>query len=386
MNMLKAIRLPTWIILTSAVAVFAFFMWASWAEIDQITRGTGKVIPVAKVQIIQSADGGVIDEIRVREGDVVNKGQLLVLIDRIKVQSAVDESRAKVAAFRSVMSRIEAELYDRPLTFPAEVQAFPDFVTNQTALYRKRRQAIQAEIASLGSVQGLMQQELELNLPLVASGDVARAEIIRMQRGIADIQGQIVNKRSKYQQDLQAEFAKVEEEMVSAKQVLAQRMDALSATELRSSANGIVKNVRFTTVGAVLRPGDEVMQIVPTGERLIVEAQVSPRDIAFIKLGQTASIKFDTYDSAIYGSGSGLVSYISPDTLVEQRPDGENATYYRVNFDVDIADMKPKKPNEQIEIQPGMTITAEIKTGENTVLRYLTKPILKTVSESFGEK
>lgn len=386
MKMLKAIRLPTWIILTSAVAVFAFFMWASWAEIDQITRGTGKVIPVAKVQIIQSADGGVIDEIRVREGDVVNKGQLLVLIDRIKVQSAVDESRAKVAAFRSVMSRIEAELYDRPLTFPAEVQAFPDFVTNQTALYRKRRQAIQAEIASLGSVQGLMQQELELNLPLVASGDVARAEIIRMQRGIADIQGQIVNKRSKYQQDLQAEFAKVEEEMVSAKQVLAQRMDALSATELRSSANGIVKNVRFTTVGAVLRPGDEVMQIVPTGERLIVEAQVSPRDIAFIKLGQTASIKFDTYDSAIYGSGSGLVSYISPDTLVEQRPDGENATYYRVNFDVDIADMKPKKPNEQIEIQPGMTITAEIKTGENTVLRYLTKPILKTVSESFGEK
>lgn len=386
MNMLKAIRLPTWIILTSAFAVFAFFMWASWAEIDQITRGTGKVIPVAKVQIIQSADGGVIDEIRVREGDVVKKGQLLVLIDRIKVQSAVDESRAKVAAFRSVMSRIEAELYDRPLTFPAEVQAFPDFVTNQTALYRKRRQAIQAEIASLRSVQGLMQQELELNLPLVASGDVARAEIIRMQRGIADIQGQIVNKRSKYQQDLQAEFAKVEEEMVSAKQVLAQRMEALSATELRSSANGIVKNVRFTTVGAVLRPGDEVMQIVPTGERLIVEAQVSPRDIAFIKLGQTASIKFDTYDSAIYGSGSGLVSYISPDTLVEQRPDGENATYYRVNFDVNIADMKPKKPNEQIEIQPGMTITAEIKTGENTVLRYLTKPILKTVSESFGEK
>lgn len=386
MQMLKAIRLPTWIILTSAFAVLAFFLWAAWAEIDQITRATGKVIPVAKVQVIQSADGGVIDEIRVREGDVVDKGQLLVLIDRIKVQSAVDESRAKVAGFKSVMSRIEAELYDRPLTFPAEVQAFPDFVANQTALYRKRRQAIQAEIASLESVQRLMQQELELNLPLVSSGDVARAEIIRMQRGIADIQGQIVNKRSKYQQDLQAEFAKVEEEMVSARQVLAQRMEALSATELRSSANGIVKNVRFTTVGAVLRPGDEVMQIVPTGEKLIVEAQVSPRDIAFIKLGQTASIKFDTYDSAIYGSGSGLVSYVSPDTLVEQRPDGESVTYYRVNFDVDIADMKPKKQGEKIEIQPGMTITAEIKTGENTVFRYLTKPILKTVSESFGEK
>ena len=119
-----------------------------------------------------------------------------------------------------------------------------------------------------------------------------------------------MNKRSKYQQDLQAEFAKVEEELVSAQQILAQRMDALAATELRSPANGIVKNVRFTTVGAVLRPGDEVMQIVPTGEKLIVEAQVSPRDIAFIKVGQKASVKFDTFDSAIYGSGVGVVSFI----------------------------------------------------------------------------
>jgi adhesin transport system membrane fusion protein len=223
-------------------------------------------------------------------------------------------------------------------------------------------------------------------MPLVSSGDVARAEIIRMQRGIADIQGQIVNKRSKYQQDLQAEFAKVEEELVSAQQILAQRRDALAATELRSPANGIVKNVRFTTVGAVLRPGDEVMQIVPTGEKLIVEAQVAPRDIAFIKVGQKASVKFDTYDSAIYGSGIGEVSYVSPDTLVEQRPDGESVTYYRINLNVDIREMRPKQQGERIIIQPGMTVVAEIKTGENTVLRYLTKPILKTVSESFGER
>ena len=386
MDKLKSVRLSSWIIITSALAVIAFVLWASWAEIDQVTRATGKVIPVAKVQVIQTADGGVVEEMRVREGDTVSKGQLLVRIDRVKVQAAVEESRAKVAAFKSIMARIEAELYDRPLSFPADVRAYPDFVVNQTALFTKRRQAISSEIAALESVKRLMQQELELNMPLVSSGDVARAEIIRMQRGIADIQGQIVNKRSKYQQDLQAEFAKVEEDLVGAQQILAQRRDALAATELRSPANGIVKNVRFTTVGAVLRPGDEVMQIVPTGEKLIVEAQVAPRDIAFIKVGQKASVKFDTYDSAIYGAGLGDVSYVSPDTLVEQRPDGESATYYRINLDVDIREMRPKHQGERIIIQPGMTVVAEIKTGENTVMRYLTKPILKTVSESFGER
>jgi len=386
MNKLTSIRLSSWIITTSAAAVLSFFLWAAWAEIDQLTRAMGKVIPVDKVQVIQSADGGVVEEMRVREGDAVRKGQLLVRIDRVKVQAAVEESQAKVAAFRSIMSRIEAELYDRPLNFPADLRVYPDFIANQTALFTKRRQSISSEIAALEAVKRLMQQELELNIPLVSSGDVARAEIIRMQRGIADVQGQIVNKRSKYQQDLQAEFAKVEEELVSAQQILAQRVDALAATELRSPANGIVKNVRFTTVGAVLRPGDEVMQIVPTGEKLIVEAQVSPRDIAFIKIGQRASVKFDTFDSAIYGSGIGVVSYVSPDTLVEQRPDGESATYYRINLDVDISEMRPKRDNEQIIIQPGMTLTAEIKTGENTVLRYLTKPILKTVSESLSER
>lgn len=386
MDKLKSVRLSSWIIITSALAVVSFVLWASWAEIDQVTRATGKVIPVAKVQVIQSADGGVVEEMRVREGDTVLKGQLLVRIDRVKVQAAVDESRAKVAAYKTIMARIEAELYDRPLSFPAEVRAYPDFVSNQTALFRQRRQTISSEIAALEAVKRLMQEELELNIPLVSGGDVARAEIIRMQRGIADVQGQIVNKRSKYYQDLQAEFAKTDEELVSAQQILAQRMDALMATELRSPSNGIVKNVRFTTVGAVLRQGDEVMQIVPTGEKLIVEAQVSPRDIAFIKTGQQASIKFDTYDSAIYGSGIGVVSYVSPDTLVEQRPDGQSVTYYRINLDVDIRDMRPKRADEKIVIQPGMTLTAEIKTGENTVLRYLTKPILKTVSESLWER
>jgi adhesin transport system membrane fusion protein len=374
------------IVITIAAGLVLFLLWSLWAELDQITRAPGKVIPLGRVQIIQSADGGVIERILVREGDSVKRGQLLVTLEKTKLEAGVEEARAKVAALKSRMARIDAELFDKPLGFPADVRGYTEFVANQRQLYQRRRAALRAEIASLEATRTLMREELNMNRPLVESGDVSRSEIIRMQRGIVDIQGQISNRRSQYIQELQTEFTSTEEELVTAEQVLAQREDALSATELHAPTNGIVKNVRLTTVGGVLRPGDEVLQIVPTGERLIVEAQVLPRDIAFVKTGQTASIKFDTYDSGVYGAATGRVSYISPDTLTEQRSSGGDNIYYRVNLDVDISPMRPRRADERIEIQPGMTVTAEIKTGQTTVFRYLTKPILKTTSEAMLER
>jgi len=384
--MQKTTRSSGWIVITIVIAIIAFLAWSMWAELDQITRAPGKVIPIGKVQIIQSADGGVISQIRVREGDEVKRGQLLVVLDKVKLQAAVDESRAKVAALKSQKARIDAELFDKALSFPPDVRPFPEFMANQQQLYLKRRAALQSDLASLRAMKGLLQQELGMNRPLVASGDVARSEIIRMERSIVDVDGQMASRQSKYIQDLQAEFAKTEEDLVTAQQVLTQREDALEATDLVAPTDGIVKNVRLTTVGGVLRPGDEVLQIVPTGEKMIIEAQVAPRDIAFVKTGQTASIKFDTYDSSIYGAAVGKVTYISPDTLSEQRQDGSQAVYYRVNLEADIRNMRPRHAGEVIAIQPGMTATAEIKTGKNTVFRYLTKPILKTTSEALSEK
>jgi adhesin transport system membrane fusion protein len=384
--MFKASRTSSLVIITIAVALVAFIAWSLWAELDQITRAPGRVIPIGRVQIIQSADGGVISEIRVREGDKVKRGQLLVTLDKIKLAAAVTEARAKVASLKSSMARIQAELYDKPLAFPADLSGYPEFVANQRELYSKRRAALQSDLTALRSMRRLMQQELDLNMPLLKSGDVARSEIIRMQRGIVDVEGQISGKQTKYISDLQAEYTKTDEDLVTAEQVLAQREDALKATDLVAPTDGIVKNVRLTTVGGVLRPGDEVLQIVPTGEKLIVEAQVSPRDIAFVKLGQSASVKFDAYDSSIYGAGHGKVTYISPDTLSEQKPDGGTVSYYRVNLEVDASKLRPRHAGEKIEIQPGMTVIAEIITGKNTVFRYLTKPIVKTTSESMRER
>lgn len=288
------------------------------------------------------------------------------------------------------MARIDAELFDKPLVFPASLAGYPEFTANQRQLFYRRRAALNSELAGLDAMADLQTEELELNRPLLETGDVARSEIIRMRRSIVETRGRMSNLRSEYIKELQTEFTGTEEELVAAEQQLTQREDSLRAASLVAPADGIVKNVALTTVGGVLRPSDEVLQIVPTGEKLIVEAQVPPRDIAFVRIGQRARVNFDAYDSAIYGSGDGRVVYISPDTLSERREDGSSNTYYRVNLEVNTDTMRTepdgRPAGKSISLQPGMTATAEILTGKTTVWIYLTKPIFKTMSQSLQER
>lgn len=372
------------VILLTAVALAGFIGWASFAEIDQVSRATGQVIPSGRVQIVQSTDGGVIETINVKEGDRVRKGQILVTLDRVRLAAALDESKAKVASLKTAKARIEAELFNKRLVFPADVNDFPDFMANQQQLFSRRRMAQAQDIKALHRMLRLVEQELAMNRPLLEFGDVSRSEIIRLERSVADFEGQIANRQNKYLQDLQTEYAKIEEDLVSAEQTLTQRQSAFAVTKLEAPTDGIVKNVRLTTIGGVLRPSDEVLQIVPTGEELILEVKVSPADIAYVRKGQIASVKFDAYDSSIFGSAKGRVSYISPDTLTEQKPTGEQV-FYRIHIRVDTKTMRPQV-GQSIEIQPGMTATTEILTGYNTVLKYLLKPLIKTVDGAFGER
>jgi adhesin transport system membrane fusion protein len=377
----------------STIALFAIIafliialVWSFWAELDQVSRAPGTIIPSGHLQVVQSTDGGQITKINVREGDTVKKGQLLVELDDIKLKAAVNEGLGKVASLLSQQARINAELFDRPLAFPPEVRAYPEFVANQTLLYEKRRQAQHDQIASLHEMLGLMKQELDMNMPLLQQGDVARADVLRLQRSVSDIQSQIVNAQNKYLEELQTDYAKTQEDLVTAREVLTQRQDALKETRILAPVDGVVKNVKLTTIGGVLKPSDEVMSIVPTGDELILEAKMSPKDIAYVKVGQPASIKFDAYDSSIYGTAAGEVVYISPDTLAEQGPNGAQQVFYRVHVKVDTSRMRPHLPGEKIEIVPGMTATVEIQTGRNTVWKYLTKPINKTLNESMTER
>jgi len=376
----RASRLLLW---ASITTVAGFLLWANWAELDTLTRATGQVIASSRNQVIQAPDGGVLERMLVKEGDAVKRGQVLFRFDQTRAGASQQESRAKAAALRAAVARLHAEVFGGEPRFTG-LSGFSEVQANQHALFQRRQAAINEEVTALERSLALVKTELDMNLPLLKSGDVSRAEVLKLQRQVADIQGQITNRRNKYFQDAQAELAKAQEDLESVEQVLALRREQLAYTEVRAPMDGVVRNVRLTTQGGVAKPGDEILQIVPLDDDLIVEAKVRPADIAFIKPGLPATVKLDAYDYSIYGSIKGTVSYISADTLNEETR-ASDMPYYRVQIKTRDRNLSSRK-NERINIQPGMTATVEIKTGRQTVFRYLTKPITKTLDESLGER
>lgn len=367
-----------------ALALVAFLLWADWAELDQITRASGQVIASSRNQVIQVADGGVLSELPVHEGSPVKRGQLLARFDRTKAEAGYLESMARAAALRATVARLNAEVFGGQPKFPEMLEAYPELKANQLILFNKRQAALREEISALNASMTLLKSELDMNMPLLASGDVSKAEILKLQRQMVELQGQITNRRNKYLQDTQSELVKAQEDLDGVLQVVTQRKEMLDFTEIRAPMDGVVRNVRLTTLGGVAKPGEEIMQIVPLDDDLIIEAKVRPADIAFVKPGLPAKVKLDAYDYTVYGALDGNVSYISADTITEEMRGAEQA-FYRVQVKISGSQLHSRS-GEKIEIQPGMTATAEIKTGQNTVLRYLTKPVTKTLSESMGER
>ncbi|MBV7540300.1 HlyD family type I secretion periplasmic adaptor subunit [Acidovorax sp. sic0104] len=364
------------------IGIIALVTWAAFSKIDQVTRAQAQVIASARTQVIQSVDLGVVTRLHVREGDEVTAGQLLVTLEKARAEAAVDDSQSKLAALRAALVRLRAEVYGEPLVFEAELMAYPEYVRNQRALYERRKQAIDEDVASLRAAMDLAKQELDMNQKLVATGDVSLADVLRLKRMVAEIQAQIANKRNKFFQDAQAEMTKAQEDLNTQVEQVRDRKQVLEHTELTAPLAGQVKNIQLTTVGAVAKPGDVVMEIVPTGEDLIVEAKISTSDIAFVEVGQTASVKLDAYDYSIFGTMKGEVFYVSPDTLEENRQ-GKIEPYYRVQIRIR---GKEFSKGGDVKIRPGMTASVDIKAMERTVLSYLTKPITKTLSQSMGER
>lgn len=378
----------SWLILITGVILAILVLWAGFSELDQIARAQGQVIASARTQVIQSANDGIIEALLVREGERVKKGQILARLDRSQAEAAWRDSRGKVAALKAALARLQAEVFNRPLKFDDDVRQYPAFVENQTELFQRRRGAIRAEVAALEESLRLVREELTLSEKLLATGDIGRAEVIRLQKQVADLKGQITNRRNKYFQDAQADMTKAEEDLSTQQQALAERAAIYERTEIVAPADGLVRNIQLTTPGAKVRPGDIIMELLPTGSALIVEAKLKPADIAYLRNGLPAAIKLDAYDYSIYGVLRGEVAYISPDALAEKTQNGEQA-YYRVHVRIDDAALAARNrahSGKSVEIQPGMTATVDISTGSQSVLAYLTKPVTKTLSESLSER
>lgn len=375
-----ATRVAIW---GGAVAVAGFLAWANWAEIDEITRATGQVIATSRNQVVQVPDGGVLAEMLVQEGAAVKRGQLLAHFDRTRAEAGYLEGAARAAGLQAAVARLRAEVFGGDIKFPPELDGYPEFRSSQLTLFARRQAAMQEEIGAVERSLALTREEYEINQRLFRAGDISRAEVLRLERQVNELEAQITNRRNRFLQDSQAELVKAQEELAGVQQVVAQRRDSLSQTEIRAPMDGIVRNVRLTTIGGVAKPGEELLQIVPVDDDLIVEARARTADIAFLRPGLPASVKLDAYDYTIYGILRGEVSYISPDTLTEDLR-GNEQPYYRVH--VKIAAPSLEGPKGRISVQPGMTAVVEILTGRRTLLAYLTKPITTTVRESLGER
>jgi len=377
---------PLWMIFgTLFLLIVPFLVWSSYARIDQISHARGQVIAAAKTQQIQSAIDGVVEALYVHEGDQVKRGEKLILLERNQAEAAYEDSRAKVAALKATLARLEAEVYGKPLKFDETIlKEYPEFVENQKALFQRRQQALNDDIKALEESLALAKEELALNKPLLKRGDIGATQIIQLKRQIADLKGKITNTRNKYFQESQADMTKAEEELSTKEQELTDRQITLERTVITSPMNAVVKNIIVTTRGARVRPGDVIMELVPFGDELIVEAKMKPADISFVKAGQLAGVKLDAYDYSIYGIFHGKVKYISPDALMENTSKGEQY-YFRVLITMGETELTAKN-GKKIMLTPGMTAQVDIVTGNRSVLTYLTKPIIKTFSEAMHER
>ena len=370
-------------ILSAGFAALAF--WASQSDLDQLVRATGQVIPDARTQIIQAADGGVLFELRVQEGQAVKAGQILAVLEKERAQAGFKEIVARVASLRAILDRTNAEISQKPLLFNKQSAAFPEFTTAQAGLYMQRKKTLDEEMGYLQEALANAKEELDMNQKLMKTGDTSRLDLLRSERQVTDLAGRISATRNRYLQEARQDASKAEEELATTQQKLNERQSILNHTDLTSPVGGVVKYLRVNTIGGVLRPGDELMQIAPTDGGFFVEGRVTPSDVGSLKLGLPVTVRVDAFDYSIYGTLKGSLTHISPDTLSEQGSRGETNVFYRIQVRLD-ADQSHNPRAQDIVIKSGMTTSLDIRTGERTVLQYLIKPNFKAFQGAMTER
>lgn len=373
---LKEPRLPlSTLVAWSLFALLAVFItWASLFKLDEVTTGSGKVIPSSHEQVIQSLEGGIIHSLMVREGDIVERGQQLAQLDRTKTESSVLESESRLNAALATAARLKAEVNDTELAFPDELDDDVELVKQETALYQSRRESLEKGLAGLRQGAELVQRELSLTRPLVTQGAASKVEVLRLERQKNELENKITEMKNQYYVRAREELAKANAEIEAQRSVMKGREDSLTRLTFNAPVRGIVKDIDVTTVGGVIPPNGKLMSLVPLDDQMVVEAKISPRDVAFIHPGQKALVKITAYDYSIYGGLEGEVTMISPDTLQDEVK--RDVYYYRVYIRTD-SNHLTNKQGKDFPVFPGMIATVDIKTGSKTILDYLLKPLNK---------
>lgn len=367
-----------------ASGLIGFLLWASWFEIDQTVRASGQIIPGTRTQIIQTADGGVLSEILVHEGQTVQAGERLAVLEKDRSHAAYSETRAKVASLQTALIRAQAEAQQRTPVFAPALQSHPQFIQAQMAHHQQRRKTLADELQGQRLALQLAMEEHQVNLNLLKTGDASRVEVLRTQRQVSEIESRMQAIVNKFQQEARQEVIRLEDELSSHQYKLEERQSVLEHTDLTTPTAGVVKYLKVNTVGGVLRAGDELMQISPTDSDMVIEAKVNPADIGQLHTGLPVSIKFDAFDYSTYGTLQGVLNYISSDTLNETSPNGASSSYYRVHVQ-----LAPTAAHAKIRtdmLKHGMTASIDIQTRSRSIMSYLTKPLHKTFGGALNER
>lgn len=405
------------------IFVVIAIVWACWAELDEITRGDGEIIPSSQLQVIETLEGGALSEILVREGDVVEKGQVLLRIDDIRFSSSFKENQVRQYELIAKAARLQAEADDKefvpPKDFPTEYQSM---LAQEKSLYVTRKaemlaglggleqqvsqrkqelKAAESQERQLQRSYGLLKRELDITRPLLKEGVISEVEFLRLKRQLNDLQGELSGVRLnipriestlqetmqnldgaelQFRNEARRELNETVAESARIKQALTGMNDRIDRAEVRAPVKGTVKQLLVNTVEGVVQPGDELLNIIPWEDKLLVEARIRPSDIANIAPGQAAVIKVSAYDFSIYGGVGASVVFVSPSTILDE----EGESYYLVRLETD----KPYLGTAEAELPliAGMTVSVDILTGKKTVMDYLLKPVLKAKDRALTER
>nr|WP_320134688.1 HlyD family efflux transporter periplasmic adaptor subunit [uncultured Amphritea sp.] len=355
--------------------VIIFIVWAGFAEIDEVTRGEGRIIPSSRLQLIQSLEGGIIETLLVHEGEMVEAGQALIELDKTRFFSAYMEGKSQSSSLRASIARLDAEVKNNSkISFPDDDSIDSKDIAVETSFFDARKEKKQQTISSLRSKMSIVRNELKIIRPLVEEGAVSQMEQLRLEKEIEDLNGQIVQTNNGYMQDAYTELTQKKAELNALTEMLVQKKDQLRRTVITSPVKGMVNDILVTTKGGIVQPGEPIMKVLPIDEQLVIEAKIKPKDIAFLAPGMQAQVKVTAYDYTIYGDLKGEVMQISPDTIEEDTAQGKEF-YYQIL--VHTTKNYLEKDNVMLPIRPGMIAQVDILGGKRTILNYILNPLLK---------
>ncbi len=372
-----------WAVYLLLLAIGVAIAWAAAAQVDIVAKANGRIIPDGREQIIASLEGGILRELMVREGQEVIEGQALVLLDPTRFEAQQAEGQAKRQSLQATLARLQAESAGKGLRFPPGLP--PAAVSAETASFEARQHALHEAVETSRRNGALLLRELAMAESMSSKGLMSEVEVMRVRRQINDLQLLTQERINRFRQEASAELVRVRTELSLMEEQMVVRDDALRRTTLVSPVRGVVKTIKANTIGGVIVAGMPVMEIVPVGQRVLLEARIKPADIGFVKVGQPVQIKLSAYEYTIYGALQGTVQAISPDVLGDNdRTGNPEATWYRALVRAEKSTLKAAD-GKPLAVLPGMTASAEIRTGQRSVLAFVLRPMMRS-QEAFRER